>query len=264
MMRFVGNYAWPRLFRALLLVLALGGCKADFLTRMEEVDANEVLATLRRAGVDSSKSSSDGGKTWTIQVPDDQFVAATRAMESAGLPRKRYASLGELFKKDGLVSTPKEEQTRFLHGVSEELSETLRSIEGVISARVHIVLPEEDPLTRTVKASSASVFIKHHPDAVIEPLIPAIKNLISKSIEGVRYETVSVTLVPGVSQDMRDHPNNDWMVWVTGLFIGLVVGVGIWIWALRKGLILKWWSKFGRAREARVNGARVDSKGEAV
>lgn len=263
-MHFISNYAWPRFFRALLLVLALGGCKADLLTRMEEVDANEVLATLRRAGVDGSKSSSDGGKTWTIEVPDDQFVAATRAMESAGLPRKRYASLGELFKKDGLVSTPKEEQTRFLHGVSEELSETLRSIEGVISARVHIVLPAEDPFTRTVKSSSASVLIKHHPDAVIEPLIPAIKNLVSKSIEGVRYETVSVTLVPGLSEDVRDQPRNDWGVWVVGIFVGLVIGCFTWFWALRLGWISTWWSKFARAREARLNGAPVDSKGEAV
>jgi len=48
-----------------------------------------------------------------------------------------------------------------IYALSEELSRTVSEIDGVISARVHVVLPENDPLRRDLVPSSASVFIRH-------------------------------------------------------------------------------------------------------
>jgi type III secretion protein J len=213
---------------AAALLLALAGCRMDLYTKQNELDANDMVAALREQGVLAEKHTPDSGKTWSVTVEEEEIVRAVAVLRAAGLPSERHANLGDLFKKEGLISTPTEERVRFIFGVTEQLSETLTHIDGVMAARVHIVLPQNDPLAPAPRPSSASVFVKYRPAANVNALVPAIKNMVARSVEGLVYDNVSVTLVQGeivraLPPVQSSRAGLGW--WLGGALVFLLAGV---------------------------------------
>jgi type III secretion protein J len=222
-----------------LLVLAalLGGCRSDLFSDIAEEDANEVIDTLYAAGIEANKEPA-GEKTFRVKVPSSQMADALRATRERGLPRQRYADLGTLFKKDSLVSTPSEERMRFIHGTAQELSRSISMIDGVISARVHPVMPFNDPMAEKIKPTSASVLIKHSADVDLQMLGPTIKNLVVHAIEGLTAESVTLNFVAATPPPKRLQPAvaalPPWFDWVLGAavlmlaLIGTALGFVLW------------------------------------
>ncbi|MBO4227533.1 type III secretion system inner membrane ring lipoprotein SctJ [Bradyrhizobium neotropicale] len=182
-------------FVLLPLLLSLAGCKADLYTKVQEREANEMLALLLGRGVDAARVVAKDG-TSTIQVEEKQLAFSIDLLNEQGLPRQAFKNLGEVFKGSGLVASPVEERARYVYALSEELSRTINDIDGVLSARVHVVLPKNDLLRQDATPSSASVFIRHGSNAKLSALLPQIKMLVANSIEGLSYDKVAVVFVP--------------------------------------------------------------------
>lgn len=179
---------------ASLLVMAalLAGCGKDPLySKLDEQQANEMLAVLVGAGIDASKKAVDEG--WSIEVARSGVPQAMKVLKAEGYPHEPYQSLGEVFRKEGFVSTQLEERARLLHALSQELSRTISAIDGVVVARVHLAIPERNPLSDQKPLSSASVFIKHKPGSQVVNKAASIKALVVNSVEGLPYDNVTVT-----------------------------------------------------------------------
>lgn len=180
---------------ALIVVAALllSGCKEAIYTRLTEAEANSVLLSLIRGGIPAEKRAGEEG-TFSVWVADDEIATAIELLRADAQPSEHYTNLGEVFARNGLISSPTEERIRLIYGLQQELAKTLSQIDGVLVARVHIVVPATDPFDTTAKPSSAAVFIKHRDDMNMQALVMSVKDLVVRSVEGLAAETVSVNL----------------------------------------------------------------------
>ena len=227
-----------------LCMLLLGGCndETDLFTGLSEQDSNEVVARLADQHIDARKRTEKTGVVVTVAT--SEMNRAVRVLDAAGLPRHSRTSLGEIFKKEGVISTPLEERARYIYALSQELEATLSQIDGVIVARVHVVLPERVAPGEPVQPASAAVFIKH--SAALDPdsVRGRIQQMVASSIPGMSSQSAdskkfSIVFVPAAEfqetkqwvnfgpfkLDSADLPFWNVMLWV--IPAGLVVLLGI-------------------------------------
>ena len=184
-----------RAVSVLAAALLLSGCDKETTLHsgLEEGQANLVMAALLDAGIECHKSPGEEG-TWNVTVDEKSFATAVNLLEKAGLPRREHKGIGEVFKKTGMISSPSEERIRFMDALAQDLAKTISGIEGVVDARVHVVLPENDPFARHVLPSSAAVAIRSRWDADLSDVVPSVKGLVKNAIEGLQYEKIMVTV----------------------------------------------------------------------
>ncbi len=223
--------------------LFLYGCQTTVFTDISESSANEIVAFLDGKGIVAQKQPGQAG-LFSVLVDEVDFGASVQMLEAEGLPRASYDSLGNVFKKEGVVSTPLEENARLIFALSQEVAGSIALINGVLDARVHVVLPTTDAFGNTSAPSSASIFIKHRHDASIENEVARIKQLVEKSIQNLKYENISVFLfaAPAVKNasptqfktvlGIKVAPSSVGLIWaLIGLIIVLLcTTLGFWAW----------------------------------
>ena len=216
----------------LWLLLLLSACQTELYSDLTETEANEVLAALLAVELDASKEPL-GDERYSVSVGKDEVLRALDVLKDQGLPRQSRESLGKVFAKSGIVSSPFEERIRYIYALGEDVAQTLQQIDGVLTARVHIVLPEAPELGQELKPSSAAVFIKQRPNVDLDFLIPQIRRLVSNSIEGVNYDDVTVVLVEARRQStLIAKPDIDLREVVPGLQVVEASMGTFWQWVM--------------------------------
>ena len=180
---------------AVCAALLLAGCdkEATLHSGLGERQANLVMAALLDSGISCRKTPGEEG-TWNVLCSEAKFAQAVNLLERQGLPREPRQGIGEGFKKTGMLSSPSEERIRFMDALAQDIARTISMIEGVVDARVHVVLPENDPFARNALPSSAAVAIRSRWNADITDLVPSVKALVKNAIEGLQYEKIQVTI----------------------------------------------------------------------
>lgn len=200
------SHRFARVLALAVLLLGLGACssRVSLFEGLTQEEGNEIYATLLEAGVPAEKLANKQGTF--ITVPKQMSSEALRILEKKGLPRDKKTSIGEVFKKDSMISSPLEERARYLYALSQEIEQTLLRMDGVISARVHIVLPERSNPGEALSPSSAAVFVKYAENANFPAYVPRVRELVFKSIPGLKGDPqTSVTVAAVPSQAKVDN-----------------------------------------------------------
>jgi type III secretion protein J len=221
-----------------LLALAIAGCggSVELLSNINEREANEVVGVLSESDIKVTKLPGKDGAV-NLTVDQSQVARAISVLSAEGMPRERRATMGDVFRKEGLISSPLEERARYLWALSQELSETISQIDGVLRSRVHVVLPERSTGGEAALPSSAGVFVKHRRNVNLEESVPQIKRLVASAIPGLSVEKVSVVLVPATAQTQPQaaakasaaaSPLMIVAYVLTALSLLCVAGIGVW------------------------------------
>ncbi len=189
----------------LMVLMVLAGCQETLYSGLSESEANQMRQALLRQGIDSDKRTGDDGKL-QLTVARDDIGRALRELERAGLPRHKFTSTLDVLKSDALVASPAEDRARLAYALSQELSATISGIDGVVSARVHLVMPDKPAFgaLRNLTPPSASVLVKFRPGHNLQAVTLAIRQLVARSVEGLNPEHVSVVLLPSSSAEAAE------------------------------------------------------------
>src|SRR5690606_21502543 len=107
----------------------------------------------------------------------------------------------------GLVESRTAEHAKLIAGTAGDLERSLRSIDGVLSARVHLAVPQSTSLNlgESQPEPTASVLIRHRGTAA--PL-PAgdVQRLLAGAVTGLRPESISIVMLPGATSEAAPEP----------------------------------------------------------
>ncbi len=157
------------------------------------------------AGVDMREAGTITQRLEQAEIPYDLrgdgtsiFVARSRVLEARmmlsaeGLPSR--GSIGyEIFDEpDALGQTQFQQNINRLRALEGELARTIASLEGISSARVHLVLPERQLFARETEQPSASIVLGLRRDELTAGQVRAIRNLVASATPGLTTSRVTI------------------------------------------------------------------------
>ena len=150
-------------------------------------DSASIIKDLERQAV-PYQIKSDGA---IIMVPKDKVARLRMKLAESGLPKGGGVGYEIFDKTDSLGTTTFVQNINHLRALEGELARTIRSIDRVQAARVHLVLPERPLFSRDKVDASASIVLKVR--GALEPQqVRAVRHLVASAVNGLKPERVSV------------------------------------------------------------------------
>ena len=175
----------------LCLLPLLAACKRELYSKLDETEANQMLALLMYNQIPADKEAAKEGTT--LRVDEAHFVNAVEILRQHGLPRRKTVTMQDLFPSGQLVSSPRQEDAKLTFLKGQQLEKMLTSMDGVIAAEVSVAEPRaadgEGPGPTT-----AAVFVKYSPEVNLLTREAEIRALVRGAIPGLAPERVTLTL----------------------------------------------------------------------
>lgn len=141
-----------------------------------------------------------------IMVPKDKVTRLRMKLAEAGLPKGGGVGYEIFDKSDALGTTSFVQNINHLRALEGELARTIRGIDRIQAARVHLVLPERPLFSREAPEPSASIVVRVR--GALEPQqIRAIRHVVASAVNGLKPQRVSI--VDEAGQLLADGAKGD-------------------------------------------------------
>lgn len=160
---------------------------APLFTELSLDDSAKIAKELDAQGI-NFELRADGS---TILVPKPDVTRLRMKLAESGMPRGGSVGYEIFDKSDALGTTSFVQNVNHLRALEGELSRTIRSIDRVANARVHLVIPERQLFARDKQEPSAAIVLKLR-GSLDQSQVRAIRHLIASAVRGLKPEKISI------------------------------------------------------------------------
>jgi flagellar M-ring protein FliF len=192
-------------FFAFLILRVTAPQMTPLFTDLTFEDSASIVKDLERQGI-LYELKNDGA---IVLVPKDRVPRLRMKLAEAGLPKGGGIGYEIFDKSDALGATSFVQNINHLRALEGELSRTIRALDRVQGARVHLVLPERPLFSRDKVEASASIVLKVR-GALEAQQVRAIRHLVASAVNGLKPERVSIVDEAGrllADGAKADNPN---------------------------------------------------------
>jgi flagellar M-ring protein FliF len=156
-------------------------------TDLSTEDSSSIIKDLERQAI-PFELRNEGA---LILVPKDKVTRLRMKLAESNLPKGGGVGYEIFDKSDALGSTSFVQNINHLRALEGELSRTIRAIDRIQAARVHLVLPERPLFSRETPEPSASIVVRVR--GSLEPQqIRAIRHVVASAVNGLKPQRVSI------------------------------------------------------------------------
>jgi flagellar M-ring protein FliF len=171
-------------------------------TDLSADDSSGIIKDLERQGI-PFELRNEGA---VIMVPKDRVTRLRMKLAEGGLPKGGGVGYEIFDKSDALGTTSFVQNINHLRALEGELARTIRAIDRIQAARVHLVLPERPLFARETPEPSASIVVRVR--GSLEPQqIRAIRHVVASAVNGLKPQRVSI--VDEAGQLLADGASTD-------------------------------------------------------
>jgi flagellar M-ring protein FliF len=150
-------------------------------------DSSSIIKDLDRQGI-PYEMRNEGS---VIMVPKDKVTRLRMKLAEGGLPKGGGVGYEIFDKSDALGTTSFVQNINHLRALEGELARTIRAVDRIQAARVHLVLPERPLFSREAPEPSASIVVRVR--GTLEPQqVRAIRHLVASAVSGLKPQRVSI------------------------------------------------------------------------
>jgi flagellar M-ring protein FliF len=156
-------------------------------TDLSVEDSSSIIKDLERQGI-QFEIRNEGT---IIMVPKDKVTRLRMKLAEGGLPKGGGVGYEVFDKSDALGTTSFVQNINHLRALEGELARTIRAIDRIQAARVHLVLPERPLFSREAPEPSASIVVRVRGQLEAQQ-IRAIRHLVASAVNGLKPQRVSI------------------------------------------------------------------------
>ncbi len=216
LLEFIKTIGAPRIAAMGAVTLALVGFFGFLILRVTTPDMTPLFTnmTMEDSAAIAKELDREGvayeirGQGDVIMVPRDRVARLRMTLAESGLPKGGGIGYEIFDKTDALGTTSFVQNINAVRAAEGELERTIRTLDAVEDARVHLVTPERPLFSRDKVEPSASIVLRVR-GTLAQAQVRAIRHLVATAVSGLKPQRISIVDEAGnlLADGATDDPN---------------------------------------------------------